>query len=156
MNNYQLVVARSSHLKAVYRLCMKALKEGPDGHLQFDQYKVKNTIHMLIEDPHQLAVLAITEGHVKGLVLGMVSPHAYASGLVAEDIALYVAPRLRGSDCYKDLAAVYDDWCDRIPQLVGRTLSLSRIGPTTPVMESLYKGMGYKKGGVTYMKVSNE
>lgn len=153
MATYLLSEARLSHLDEIYRLCLKSLKAGPQGSLPFAKHKIKNVIHELISNPHQLAVVAIKEGKVKGLVLGEVSSHAYAEGVVAEDVALFVSPCLRGTRCYLDLAEVYADWCSRIPNLLVSTLALSQLNATTPVMEKAYRDIGYKKAAITYLKL---
>lgn len=154
MADYKLAEARLSHIDEVYRLCIKSLRAGPEGSLPFSKSKIMNVLHSLISDPHQLAVVALTGGKVRGLVLGSVSPHAYADGLIADEIALYVAPVLRGTDCYKALAGAYDAWCSRVPNLLGSALSLSQLNATTPVMDSLYKSLGYKRAAVSYIKLS--
>lgn len=153
---YQLMAARLSHLDEIYRLCLKSLKAGPEGSLPFAKHKIKNVIHELITNPHQLAVVAIKDGKVKGLVLGMVSSHAYAEGVTAEDIALYVSPCLRGTKCFNDLAEVYADWCDRIPNLLVSTFGISQLNATTQVLDKTYRGMGYKKASVTYLKLGEK
>lgn len=145
-----------SHLEDVYRLCIKSLRSGPEGSLPFAKHKILNVIHELISNPHQLAVIAMKEGKVRGVILGMVTPHAYAEGLIAEDIALYVAPCLRGTDCYKNLAQTYDNWCARVPNLLGCSLGLSQLNATTQVMEKLYRDMGYKKTSITYVKLRDK
>lgn len=156
MTVHLLTEARLSHLDEIYKLCMKSLKEGPEGALPFAKHKIKNVIHELISNPHQLAVVALVNGKVKGLVLGMVSPHAYAEGVTAEDIALYVSPSLRGTTCYLDLAEIYADWCSRIPNLLVSTMGLSQLNATTQVMDKTYKSLGYKREGVTYLKLGED
>jgi hypothetical protein len=150
---YLLAPARLSHLPEIYKLCMKSLKAGPEGSLPFAPHKIKNVIHELISSPHQLAVVALKNGKVKGLILGMVSSHAYAEGVTAEDIALYVTPCLRGTKCYSDLAEVYADWCSRIPNLLVSTMGLSQLNATTQVMDKTYRNLGYKREAVTYLKL---
>lgn len=95
-------------------------------------------------------------GRIKGVILGNVSSHAYADGLVASDVALYVAPSLRGTDCYSDLATTFDNWCARIPNLLGSMLSLSQLNATSQVMDSVYTGLGYKLTGKDYIKMVNQ
>jgi hypothetical protein len=156
MVDYKLVEARESHLDGLVKLCLKGLREGHEKDFPFNKYKVKNTIWECVTNPHQLALVAIVNGQVKGVCLGYVTSHAYADGLVAEDLALYVAPSLRGSGCYQEMAEAYDKWCSRIPNLLGATLSLSRLNATTQVMDKSYKALGYKRVAVTYLKLRGE
>ncbi len=153
MEAYTLTIARPSHLDEMTRLCLKGLKEGHEKDFPFCKYKVKNLLSALIGDSHQLTLVAIVNGRVKGTVIGHVDSHAYAEGLVAEDLALYVSPSLRGTDCYQVMAEAYDRWCSRIPNLLASSLSLSRLNATTQVMDKSYKGLGYKRVGVTYLKI---
>ncbi len=150
---YQLIVARPSHLDELLKLSMKALREGNEKSLPLNKYKVKTVVYDCLMDAHQLAVVAMVNGRIKGMALGSVTAHAYADGLVAEDIAIYVAPSLRGSSCYKDLVEAYDKWCGRIPNLLGATLSLSQLNATTQVMDKLYTDLGYKRSGIDYLKL---
>lgn len=150
---YQLVVARTSHVEELTKLCLRSLKEGHEKDFPFNKLKIKEIINECVSDSHQLAVVALVSGRVKGLVIGHVAPHAYADGLVAEDLALYVSPCLRGTDAYIELATVFDVWTEKIPGLLGSTLSLSRLNATTQVMHELYTSLGYKRSGVTYLKL---
>jgi len=150
---YKLTVARPSQLDELVKLCMKALREGNEKDLPLNKYKVKTVVYDCIFDAHQLAVVVMVNGRIKGMSLGSVSAHAYADGLVAEDIAIYVAPSLRGTPCYKDLVEAYDNWCGRIPNLLGSTLSLSNLNATTQVMDKLYTDLGYQRSGIDYLKL---
>lgn len=150
---YLLVPARKSHLKELYKLCTKAFKQGPDGHLEVMPEKIQGTVDALVLDDHQFAVVAMSEGRVKGVMLGHVDSHAYCKGLVASDVCLYVSPALRGTDCANKLVDAYVRWCGRIPNLVVSGLSLSQLNATTPYMESLFQKQGYRKAGIEYIKV---
>jgi hypothetical protein len=147
---YVLVVAGKQHLSEVYRMCRKAFSEGIEGHLEIDAEKMKNHIYHLITSPHQFSVIAMAGGKPKAVLLGSVGAHAYCKGLVASDDCIYVSPTLRGSRCADELVEAYTGWCNRIPNLVGATLSLSQLNATTPYMESLYRKHGYKKSGLSY------
>jgi len=153
---YKLYVARPSQLEALLKLCMQGLKEGHEKHLPLNKYKVKTLLNECITNDHQLAIVAMEKGAIKGMAIGYVSSHAYADGLVAEDLAIYVKRSMRGTDCYQSLVKAYDSWCDRIPNLLGSTLSLSRLNATTQVMDKLYTGIGYKRVGVDYLKLRGE
>lgn len=152
---YILCTARPSMLKDIYRLTRAAFKEGSEGKLQIEAHKMKNVINALVRDEHQLAVVAMVGGVPKGVILGHVDSHAYCKGLVASDICTYVAPSLRGTKCASDLIEIYSDWCDRIPNLVGSSLSVSKINHTTPYMEAQYRAAGYSKCGITYLKLAD-
>lgn len=156
MTKYVLTPARPSHIDELYRLCLKAFREGPESALEVVPEKMRGTIDLLVRDDHQLAVTALVGGKPKGVVLGHVEEHAYCRGLVASDICLYVSPKYRGTDMAERLVEVYTSWCDRIPGLVGSSLSLSRLGPTTPYMEHLFRQHGYARTGVTYIKLKEQ
>lgn len=153
MTKYVLTAARPSQIEEIYKVCRKAFLEGPEGKLEIVPEKMRGMVDYLVRDDHQLAVVAMVDGRVKGVVLGHVDSHAYCKGLVADDVCIYVAKAFRGTDMAEKLVEVYASWCERIPGLVGASLSLSQLGPTTPYMESLYKRHGYKKSGVSYSKL---
>ena len=150
---YQLVVATPAHTKDILKLTKRAYAEGPEEGLTVNSEKMLDVVDSLVRDSHQLAVIAVRNGRPKGVVLGHVDSHAYCDGLVASDICIYVAPSLRGTKCASDLVEVYADWCDRIPNLLGSTLGISKINHTTPYMEKVYRDCGYKKTGLTYIKM---
>lgn len=156
MSDYILSVARPSQVDDVLRLAVRAFKEGPEAGLQINKQKMRSVVADLVRDDHQLAVVAMSGGKPKGVILGHVDSHAYCDGLVASDICIYVSPSLRGTNCAADLVRVYADWCDRIPNLVGSTLGVSKICHTTPYMEHQFKRNGYSKTGLTYIKLRGE
>lgn len=153
MAKYVLAAARPSQIEEIYKVCRKAFMEGPEGELEIVPEKMRGVVDHLVRDEHQLAVVAVVEGRVKGVVLGHVDSHAYCKGLVAEDVCIYVCPKYRGTDMAEKLVEVYASWCERIPGLIGSSLSLSRLGPTTQYMESLFKRHGYAKSGLSYIKL---
>lgn len=97
----------------------------------------------------------MSEGKIRGVLLGHVAPHAYAKGLVASDLCLYVSPVLRGTKLSEQFVELFDNWCDQIPGLIGRGLDLSRVNATTPFMDKLFKDNGYSLTGHSYMKLEN-
>ena len=152
-NKYHLRVATPRHTKGILKLTQRAFSEGPEEGLTVNTEKMLDVIEQLVHDDYQLAVVALVNGRPKGVILGHVDSHAYCDGLVASDICIYVAPSLRGTKCAADLVEVYADWCDRIPNLLGSTLGISKINHTTPYMEKVYRDCGYKKTGLTYIKM---
>ncbi|NQX74834.1 MAG: hypothetical protein HRT62_14915 [Epibacterium sp.] len=153
MTKYVLAAARPAQIEETYKVCRKAFEEGPERELDIIPEKMRGMVDHLVRDAHQLAVVTMVDGRIKGVVLGHVDSHAYCKGLVASDICLYVAPKFRGTDMAEKLVEVYASWCERIPNLVGSTLSLSRLGPTTQYMESLFRRHGYTRSGLTYIKL---
>jgi GNAT superfamily N-acetyltransferase len=151
--SYLLTVARPSHIEDIIKLALRAFREGAEGSLPVNSDKVRGIVEMLVRDDHQLALVAISGGKPKGIILGHVDAHAYCDGLVASDICIYVAPTLRGTTCAADLVEAYAKWCGRIPNLLGSTIGIAQINHTTPYMEHLFKANGYHKSGLTYIKL---
>jgi hypothetical protein len=151
---YTLIEARASHADEILANCIRAFRDTPEGGLHIDKDKMRSVILHLVESPHQLSVLAIQDGRIKGVLLGHVDSHAYCKGLVASDICLYVAPKLRGSKLATQFVEIFDDWCNQITNLSGRSLGLSGIGATTPFMEKIFKDKGYSLIGKTYGKIN--
>jgi hypothetical protein len=151
---YTLIEARESHKAELLATCIRAFRETPEGGLQIDKYKMQAVVDHIIDSPHQLSILAMQGGYIKGALLGHVDSHAYCKGLVASDVCLYVAPKLRGSKLAQQFVEVFDDWCNQITNLSGRSLGLSGIGATTPFMEKIFKDRGYSLIGKTYGKLN--
>lgn len=150
--NYILTVATRKHIEDILKMSIKAFQGGPESDLEIVPEKMRGMIHECVLNDHQFGIVAMHNGRPKGVMLGHVGPHAYCHGLVASDICLYVSPKLRGTKCCDDLVTAYVNWCERIPNLVGSSLSVSQINATTPYMESLFKSKGYTKGGLSYVR----
>ena len=148
---YQLAVARPSHIDAMVKLCISAYEEGPEPSSP-NKDKVHGYVDDIVRDDHQLALVAVVQGVPKGLILGEVSGHAFADGLVASDTVIYVKPSIRGTHAAKELIEAYSAWVDRIPNLIGSSLGISQLGASTQYLDSVYRSLGYKKVGYTYMR----
>ena len=143
--------ARPSHTEDILKLCMKAFKEGSEtGTPSAD--KMRAYIEPHVRNEHQLSLVVIAGGRVKGVVLGEVSEHAFVDGLVASDTVIYISPSLRGTNACKELVEYFAAWCTRIPNLVGSSLGISQLGATTQFLDKIYRDCGYTKSGISYMK----
>jgi hypothetical protein len=149
--DYILAVARPSHIDAMVKLCVAAYKEGPEPSVP-NKDKMLDYVDAMVRDDHQLALVALSNGVPKGLIIGEVAGHAFCDGLVASDTVIYVKPALRGTDAAKDLITAYSDWVDRIPNLIGSSLGISQLGASTQYLDSVYRSLGYRKVGYTYMR----
>ena len=150
-NEYMLAVARPSQIEDIYRLSVRAFNEGSETGTIVPE-KMRGVVSSIVRDDYQLAVVAMVQGKPKGVILGHVDEHAYCEGLVASDLCIYVAKSLRGTNAAADLVKAYADWCNRIPNLIGSTLGVSQIGPTTQYMVKLFENNGYQRSGLTYIK----
>ena len=151
MSDYMLAVARPSQIEDIYKLTVKAFNEGSETGTIVPE-KMRGVVSSIVRDDYQLAVVAMVQGKPKGVILGHVDEHAYCAGLVASDLCIYVSKSLRGTNAAADLVKAYADWCQRIPNLIGSTLGVSQIGPTTQYMTSLFERNGYSRSGLTYIK----
>lgn len=150
---YRVIAARKAHIESILKLCRKAFRDCPDGHLEFDNDKARGAITECVLNTHYFAIVAINkQGNVRGLWLAHVAPHMCAKGLVASDLAIYVHPELRGTPVTEEMLSHYVAWCDQIKGLTVSGISLSQLGPTTPFMESLFKKYGYSLGGKEYIR----
>lgn len=151
MTDYMIMKARPSHARDILRLCLKAFKEGSETG-EPSSTKMMAYIENHIADDHQLSLVAIVGGNVRGVVLGEVAEHAFVDGLVASDTVIYVSPSLRGTPACKELVQYFAAWCTRIPNLVGSSLGISQLGATTQFLDKVYRDCGYTKSGLTYTK----
>lgn len=154
MSDYVLTAARPSQVNDILKLTRKAFAEGAEAGLTVNTEKMRAVVDELVRDSHQLAVVAMHAGRPKGVVLGHVDSHAYCDGLVASDICIYVSKSLRGTQCARELVEAYSRWCERIPNLLGSTVGVSKINHTTPYMEKVFRDFGYSKTGLTYIKLA--
>lgn len=148
---YKLAVAKPEHIAGILALTVKAFSEGPEGSV-VNVKKMERYVAGVVNDSHLMALVALSGTKVLGVALGDVAEHAYCDGLVASDTVIYVDKALRGSNAARDLITAYSKWCDRIPNLLGSTLGISQLGPTTQYLDSVYRELGYRKVGITYMR----
>jgi hypothetical protein len=153
---YILTEARESQLPELLKVCVKAFKETPEGVLNIDKDKMESILTHIVSSPHQLSVVAMCNGRVKGLLLGFADSHVYCKGMTAEDICFYVSPTLRGTNLAENFIDIYDDWCSQIPNLTVQSLSLNGLSASSQFMQSLFKHRGYKLLGKTYGKICVE
>lgn len=151
MGNYILAVARPSQTEEIYKLAVKAFNEGPEEGILVPE-KMRGVVDSVVRSDHQLAVVCMVKGKAKGVILGHVDEHAYCEGLVASDLLTYVCKSLRGTNAAADLVKAYADWCNRIPNLTGSTLGVSKVGASTQYMVKLFEKNGYQRSGLTYIK----
>ena len=148
---YELAVAKNKHIDSMVELSEAAYAEGPES-APMSIPRVRRYIRSMVRDDHQLGLVVLCDDVPKGLIIGEVAPHAFASGLVASDTVIYVDPVLRGTDAAKELITAYSDWCDRIPTLIGSTLGISQLGASTQYLDAIYRSLGYARIGITYMR----
>ena len=152
MKDIILTEARKSHIEDILKMSIRAFKEGEENHLTIDKTKMLSVISECVLSPHQLAVVAMSEGKIRGLVLGHVDSHAYCKELVAEDICIYVTTSYRRSQLGTQLVETYINWCNRIPKLAVSGLALSRLNETSEGMSELFEKHGYQLIGKQYSK----
>lgn len=148
---YELAVAKTKHIDVMVELSQAAYAEGPETS-PMSLTRVRRYIGSMVRNEHQLTLVALVDNVPQGLIIGEVSPHAFSTGLVASDTVIYVSPALRGCNAAKDLITAYGDWCGRIPNLIGSTLGISQLGASTQYLDAIYRSLGYKRIGITYLR----
>lgn len=86
-----------------------------------------------------------------GILIGLVSPHFMAEGLLAQEIMWYVKPEHRGSTKSMELLYRFEQWA----MLLGATAICMATSPTTPdgaAIEMTYTKRHYNFGGKYFIK----
>lgn len=114
--------------------------------LDYDADKVERLVHDLI-DARQFAVVAEHDGHIFGLMIGMVLASWIGSDLVANDFALYVAPEHRGGTAAVRLVQRFVGWA------LERGAKQIRPGVSTGDAngERLYERLGFERVGACFV-----
>ena len=144
----QLVAALPSRIPEIQKLVKASLREQTS--VTIDEDAVDQYVSRMVRDDHQLCVVVCVGGKSKGVVIGEVGSHPFASGLIAEESFIYVKPSFRDTSALEELTECYAFWCMRIPNLIVSTLGSSQLGTQTTV-GLVAEREGYT-AGTTYIR----
>ena len=134
------------------------LAMGEDMHNESPRYRVhdfnvEKSAEILVNmHGRENCVLLVAEaaGHLTGMLLGFVAENTFCSGLVASELAVYVAPHARGSSAASRLVGAFEAWA------FAHGASEISLGISTEVeadrTSKFYQRMGYAPTGSVLMK----
>jgi GNAT superfamily N-acetyltransferase len=116
----------------------------------FSDDRLRFLAHMCFTDPNYVCLVAERDDEIVGLMVGISGQNFFAETRYAADLALYVAPKHRGSTAAIRLVIEFTKWA----QSLG--CNELRCGVTTGINDEvaikLYKRFGFEYGGSLYVK----
>lgn len=123
-------------------------KEGSFSHLKFSKPRLLETFKCYMSDPDRIGIIAMQGEKPCGMIGGYVSKYYFSEELVANDIAWFVVPELRGTQVGLRLLDAFEEWAK------SKKVSELRIGISTGVnmeaFDRLMKKRGYSMVGANY------
>lgn len=147
-------MAQASDVDTLFQIGCRFLKESPTYRdVPITDYKLRGLFQNAVDDPeYTYCNLAIANGEIIGLFLGMIGEYHFSENRIACDIAIYVEPEFRKSKIAVKLVDSFRQWatdagCCEIT--IGATTQSHGEG-----YERLLNRMGFETVGfVTKMKV---
>lgn len=81
-------------------------------HLDFSQEKTTAFLHELIASPQAVALVAVREGKLVGMIGGCINEHFFGYDKVAYDFGLYVIPEYRGTILAVRFVHLFEEWAE--------------------------------------------
>lgn len=139
--------ATSDDLAAIARLGFAMHAESSFRGMAYDVDCVKETLGDLIDRKQFVVVAEDSAGEVVGGMAGMVTPSWFGTDTMACDLALYLAPEVRGGMVAYRLVKGFVDWA----RMAGAKQIRPGVITASAEAEALYERMGFMRCGATYL-----
>jgi len=116
----------------------------------FSAARLEATLRHVLSDARNLLAMAIVDGQLAGVAVGIVVPHWCSTDVVATDLAIYVYPEHRGSMLGAFLVKHFKRW--GMAAKASGTVNSVQAGVTTGIHTEqtarLYAALGARQFGV--------
>lgn len=140
-------LATSDDLAEIARLGRLMHDESTFAPMDYDVDRVKETIGDLIDKKQFVVVAEDNNGDIVGGMAGMVTQSWFGSDMVANDLALFVAPDRRGGLLAARLIEAFVMWA----RLAGAKQIRPGVITGNAVAERLYARLGFARCGSTFV-----
>lgn len=142
----QLRLATSDDLADIARLGRLMHQESSFAPLDYDVDRVKETIGCLIDKNQFVVVVEDTNGEIVGGMAGMVEQSWFGGDMIANDLALFLDPAVRGGRLAFRLVAAWITWA----KMAGAKQLRPGVVSGSKAAEEMYERMGFQKTGATF------
>ena len=142
----QLRLATSDDLADIARLGRLMHQESSFAPLDYDVDRVKETIGCLIDKNQFVVVVEGTNGEIVGGMAGMVEQSWFGGDMIANDLALFLDPAVRGGRLAFRLVAAWITWA----KMAGAKQLRPGVVSGSKAAEEMYERMGFQKTGATF------
>lgn len=116
----------------------------------FSYEKTAQTLHNLVDNPDGCIFIAVKDGAVVGMLVGLALAHLISEDRLASDLGFYVTPLHRGSTIGARLIKAFETWAE------GRNVIETTLEVNTGIegerTVKLLERRGYKLGGYWLIK----
>lgn len=134
-------------LKDIMVLGKEFAEEAPNQY-EWEEAKVHQVLHNLIEDPNGCILVLEVDNKIVGAILFSVNQMLFTSELIAAELAWFVNKEYRGKASSTKLIKEYERMCKE----VGITKVLMSDITGLQELNTLYTKLGYAKVETTYIK----
>lgn len=142
----QLRLATSDDLADIARLGRMMHQESSFAPLDYDVERVKDSIGGLIDKSQFVVVVEDTTGEIVGCMAGMVEQSWFGGDMIANDLALFLDPKVRGGRLAFRLVAAWITWS----KMAGAKQIRPGVVSGSKAAEEMYERMGFQKTGATF------
>ena len=142
----QLRLATCNDLADIARLGRMMHQESSFAPLDYDVDRVKETIGCLIDKNQFVVVVEDTNGEIVGVMAGMVEQSWFGGDMIANDLALFLDPAVRGGRLAFRLVAAWITWA----KMAGAKQLRPGVVSGSRAAEEMYERMGFTKTGATF------
>ena len=142
----QLRLATSDDLADIARLGRLMHQESSFAPLDYDVDRVKETIGCLIDKNQFVVVVEGKNGEIVGGMAGMVEQSWFGGDMIANDLALFLDPAVRGGRLAFRLVAAWITWA----KMAGAKQLRPGVVSGSKAAEEMYERMGFQKTGATF------
>lgn len=140
-----------SDIPRLVELAASALLETRYARYPLDAEKVKALIHRAVDDQEIVVLVSVDADNVaQGFLAGVITEHYFLQMRYATNIALYVAPTLRGSRCAARLIREFE----RVARALGANEVMlgATSGSHMSRTAAFYDALGYQLVGAVTVK----
>ena len=142
----QLRLATCNDLADIARLGRMMHQESSFAPLDYDVDRVKETIGCLIDKNQFVVVVEDTNGEIVGVMAGMVEQSWFGGDMIANDLGLFLDPKVRGGRLAFRLVAAWITWS----KMAGAKQIRPGVVSGSKAAEEMYERMGFQKTGATF------
>ena len=142
----QLRLATCNDLADIARLGRMMHQESSFAPLDYDVDRVKETIGCLIDKNQFVVVVEDTNGEIVGVMAGMVEQSWFGGDMIANDLGLFLDPKVRGGRLAFRLVAAWITWS----KMAGAKQIRPGVVSGSKAAEEMYERMGFRKTGATF------
>lgn len=141
---------RVEDIPAVIRLARMMHTEGAFAFLDFSTEKMARLFFHCVESDDHLCLVAEKDGELVGGYMAYITPYYFGNDLLAQELALFIAPEYRGGSLAVKMTKRYMKWAS--DRGVKEIMAGASMGIKSDKVRSLYERLGFETIGFIFKK----